>query len=152
MPDLRWPLLIPIAVALVGCGVGEPAATPSTAPDPLAAFPPCGTPPAPVDATGLPPGAEVLLPDEVVVTGVTVDGPAVTVEGYAPAPPLDVRRAYERRHGVEVTLLAVEDEIVEAEVLVSDGTHRAYLTFRPACRTGSTMLGIIGPELDGTEG
>lgn len=77
------------------------------------------------------------------VTSVQEDGPLVTVEGYVELVPIEVRRYYQERPGLE--LFEIEDEIFEAEALYGEGEFRSYVKARAICKTGSDLLVVVGP-------
>lgn len=108
---------------------------------PLTALSTCGPPPAAADVE-LPDG--LVLPEESVVTGTTVNGPLTQVRGYAGRTPVEVRAHYEALAGVDV--LQAEDEVFEAELLVSDGDHRTYVKAVAVCAQGSTLDVLVAPE------
>lgn len=164
-----------VAVALVlaaGCtgGAAARSATPApspavAAPDPSAAaspssagtiggmavdpallgplqLPPCASPPAAV--ADPPPGAT--LPPGAVVTAVQEQGPVTQVMGYVPMTPIQLRVDLQTRAGL--TVLTAEDEVFEAELLVSDGTHRTFLKAQAQCAEGSQFVALVAAELD----
>jgi hypothetical protein len=83
-----------------------------------------------------------------VVTSVAENGPLVTVEGYVEQVPIEVRRYYQERPGLEI--FQIEDEIFEAEALYGEGEFRSYAKARAVCKTGSELLVVVGPA--GTDG
>ncbi len=135
----------PLAAVLVAClGCGAPAVSPLDADpdDPLAALPPCEEPPAGS-------GQEVEgveLPQEAIVGEVTEQPPLVTVRGYSPRTPVQIRRDYAERDDLEVFF--IEDEIYESEAMVGNGTHRTYVKATAVCDRGSRLLMVVAPELD----
>jgi hypothetical protein len=135
----------PLAAVLVAClGCGAPAVSPLDAdPDaPLAALPPCGDLPAGSGQDVL--GVE--LPEEAIVEDVTEEPPLITVTGYAPRTPVQIRRDYAERDDLEVFF--IEDEIYESEAMVGNGTHRTYVKATAVCDRGSRLLMVVAPELD----
>ncbi|MDQ3627248.1 MAG: hypothetical protein M3419_00180 [Actinomycetota bacterium] len=106
---------------------------------PLIALPDCEEPPQPVEADV--PG--LIVPDGAVVTSVQEDGPLVSVEGYVEQTPIEVRIFYQERPGLE--LFEIEDEIFEAEALYGEGEFRSYAKAQATCKTGSTLLVVVGP-------
>lgn len=134
------PLLIAAHVAAACAGGASPA---PAAFDPGAALPPCAEqPPPPV----LPDVAGLVLPEEATVFSVYDVGPLVQAEGVVDLTPAQARRFYEERADLEV--LQVEDEGVEAEILVTDGEHRAFVKVQIACATGSSFTATVGAEAD----
>ena len=158
---LRRVVVLLAVVALVGgCGGGAPAAAPQDpqVADPLTdeqaelndlldqggaieRLPECGAPPPKVRGQR-PRGLE--LPPGSVVQLVEPGEPLATVHGYVELTPVLVRRYYEQRGGL--TVYNVEDEGVESEVLVGNGQARTYVKALATCRTGSTLLAVVGPE------
>ena len=59
------------------------------------------------------------------MTGVTKQDPLVTVQAYVPLTPIQFESAYPKMDGI--TVLLTENEILEAELLVSNGEHRNFL-------------------------
>lgn len=106
---------------------------------PLTALPDCEEPPqaVPADVPGL------VLPDGAVVTSVQEDDPLVTVEAYVEQTPIEVRRFYFERPGLE--MFSIEDEIFEAEVMYGQGEFRSYAKARATCKTGSVLTVVVGP-------
>lgn len=147
-PPVRTPsrcLLIGAATAalLAGCtAAGEQ--QPSGLVDPVAALGACDDAPA---STGeLDDDIAGLLLADVILTRIVEGDPVTEVTGWIAATPVDVKRRYETGQP-GVRLLGSEDELVEAEVLLTDGDHRAYLTFTSVCDEASRFVGIIAPEL-----
>ncbi|HVM21423.1 MAG TPA: hypothetical protein VM307_15795 [Egibacteraceae bacterium] len=127
---------------LAGCG-GDPAPLVDEDLDgPLEALPACTEPPVAVDedVQGL------IAPDGTVVTSANEQGPLVHVTGYAPMTPVQFERAYAELDGIEVLL--TENEVYEAELLVSDGTHRNFVKASATCSEGSQILFVVAPEVD----
>lgn len=144
MPSLRRRGLIPLflVAVLAGCGgADEPFDIDST--EPLSALPACEAPPPPSDDE---PVEGLIVPDGTVVTNVTPQGPLVSVQGYIPLTPIQIRFHYGDRDDVE--LLVLEDEVYEAEVLLASGAHRMYMKANARCDQGSTMQVIVAPEVD----
>lgn len=142
-----------MAVFLPGCGGAsdsgvQPAPVPtalgSVDPvllEPLEHLPPCSSPPAAADVGRI---EGLLLPDDVVITGVTEAGPLTTIEGWVPLTPIQLRVYYQRLDGVQV--LKAEDEVWESESLISDGTHRLFVKAQAQCSTGSLLVAVVAPE------
>lgn len=148
-PWLRVGLAVGLAaVTAAGCGGGDPADGPRALIEPseiFAAYGPCG----PVPNSDVRAPEQAALPSGTIVTSVRQAGPVTRIEGYLPATPLDARAELERRAGIEV--LEVEDEIVEAEVLVTTGTHRTYVQVTVLCETSSRVVAIVAAEADATD-
>jgi hypothetical protein len=130
-----------LALLQASCGADEPFDIDST--EPLAALPACESPPPPSDD---PPVKGLVVPEDTVVTGVTPQGPLTSVQGYIPLTPVQIRFHYTDLPGVE--LIVLEDEVYEAEVLLSSGAHRMYLKATARCDQGSTLQAIVAPEVD----
>lgn len=147
-----------LIVALAGCS-GTPDSTPdgpaSSSPSgtpvdgrpaneggPLESLEPCSDPPDAVAETvkGLtaPPGT--------VLTSVKVKGPTTEALGYTPLTPVDIRHFYQQQPSV--TVLQIEDEIVEAEGLVanSSSSYRTLFKANAICSAGSKMLFVVAAE------
>lgn len=139
--------MLTTVLLVAGCGDGE------RPPSPLAGLPtgagplvtaipdrPCPPPPPPVDeqVEGL------VLPAEAYLTEVVRQGPLVQVRGWVERTPLQLRAEYEQRDDVEV--LTLEDEVVEVETLVSDGTHRTFLRGTALCATASALDGLVAVD------
>ena len=109
---------------------------------PLQALPVCSEPP-PITAEA-PTG--FTAPDGAIVQAVTPQDPLTSVTAYIAKTPEAVRQAYESLDGIEV--LSSEDEIFEAELLVTDGEHRTYVKATAACQQGSHLLAVVAPEAE----
>ncbi len=129
-----------LSAATAGCSGAD--AVPADEGGPLTALPACEAPPSPEVSEAVP-GIE--LPDGAVVQSVERGDPLVTVQGYVPTTPVEVRRYYQQ---TDLEILLIEDEILEAEALVSNGTHRTYVKARAVCAEGSSLLAVVAPELD----
>lgn len=138
-------LLLALGLLVAACGgdatTGFDPNQPATGP--LTALAECDGPP---EAEAFPPVEGATLHPDTTITSVTDQGPLVNVTGYIPITPVNVRLWYEAQDDLE--LIIIEDEIFEAELLVSDGTHRTYVKASAICQTGSTMLGVVAEELD----
>ena len=138
-------LLAALALALVACGGGAaPSFDPNSPPTgPLVALSECDGPPdEPVEADV----EGIELPPDATITSVTPQGPLINLTAYIPVTPVNVRLFYENRDDLEI--LIIEDEIFEAELLVSNGTHRTYVKASAICQTGSTAVIVVAAELD----
>ena len=86
-----------------------------------------------------------------IVTGSTRKRPdderITVVEGYVERLPGDLVKAFEAQKGVQV--LFKEDEGFEAELLVSDGRHRAFWKVVRACPSGSRFTALYSAERSG---
>lgn len=135
------------ALLLASCSPGAapvpaPSAGASPTADTLGALPECTTEPVAIDTTveGL------TLPEGSVVTKVTPQKPLVNVNAYVPMTPAEFERSFQDRDGVEV--LFSENEIYEAEMLISNGRYRNFHKATATCRRGSTVLAVVAPEVD----
>lgn len=135
------------AVLLLGaCGdaaspQGQPPAT-SAAAD-FSSLPVCAEQPSPPPLDEVP---GLTLPGEATVFSVYDVGTLTQAEGVVDLTPVEVRAYYEGRDDLQ--LLNVEDERVEAEILVSDGTHRMFVKAQIACATASNFTATVGTEAD----
>ena len=149
---LRPPLSARIArTVLAALAAGLLAAcAPSSPPDQgaaaLAALPACDDPPAAAAAAAEVPG--LVLPEHAIVTDIASQGPLTQVSGYVAMTPLEVRAWYEDDPGEGVRLLSVEDEVFEAELLLSDQDRRMYLRALALCADGSGLEATVAPAGD----
>lgn len=144
---------VPVLVAgmlLTACG--GPAPSPGATPAPAAsatgsaelnALPPCESPP-PAAANAEVEGLS--LPDGAVITKVAPQKPLTTVNAYVPLTPADFENSFRDKDGV--TILFSENEIYEAEMLISTGAFRNFHKATATCRSGSTVLAVVAPEVD----
>lgn len=86
------------------------------------------------------------LPDDAVVTEVDDQGPLVEFRGYIPLTPVQLRAWFQTQPELEV--LQIEDEIREAEALVTDGAHRQFAKAQAVCEQGSIFIGVVAPEVE----
>jgi len=86
------------------------------------------------------------LPEGALVQTVERGEPLVTVTGFIPQTPVQVRQYYGAAQDLEI--LTLEDEIYEAEVLFSLDGRRTYLRALAACDQGSNLLAVVAPTLD----
>ena len=140
---MRLRLVVLLLAAVVATACGEPAAP---APDldttgPLTALAPCQSPPA--STTEAPEG--LIVPDGVVVTKVTPQKPLINVAAYVDMTPVQFEAAFKSMD--DITVLMSENEVFEAELLISDGTHRNFLKAAATCQTGSQLIIVVAPEL-----
>lgn len=61
--------------------------------------------------------------------------------------PVEVREYYAQLDDLQIIL--IEDEVYEAEVLLSDGEHRSYIEALAQCARGSRFLVVVAPEGEG---
>jgi hypothetical protein len=144
---LRLALAVTVlAGAAAGCGGGKKgAATDATlAPGDspvLQALPDCKAPPAAGAATA-PPG--IILPASVVIIAVEPQAGLIRVSGYIPITPGAMRAEVTNRPGVRV--ITSEDEVFEAEALLTDGTMRTFVKARATCKAGSELVALVAAE------
>lgn len=145
-----WPhrvlVVVALSVGLAGCAdppSAQPQPTPqATADGQLAGLPDCPPPPA---ASG--DQVEGLTaPADTVVTGVQEQQPLTNVTGYSPMTPAQFEASF--RTMDDVTILLSENEVFEAELLVTNGTHRTFLKATATCKQGSSVLAVVAPEVD----
>ena len=153
----RGLILALVLAPLVGCAVDQPppttatvsappgataaAPTASVADGPLPGFPPCTEAPAsnvPVpEGMTLPPGASLATSRD--------EPPLTYVDGFVPMTPVQVRLWYEESG---LTVILGEDEGLESEMLVSDGTHRTFIKTLARCDRGSDFVAVVAPETE----
>lgn len=142
MGPLRAAVIVVAGLGILACSDPQPALNRQGDPlGPLEALSDCEGLPA---AGGEAPQG-LLLPDGAVIQKVTPQGPLVNVTAYVPMTPVQFEQTY-RDLGVEI--LITENEIYEAELLVSDGTHRNFLKAAALCKEGSSVLAVVAPEVD----
>jgi hypothetical protein len=148
---MRWVL----AVMLVVCAAcADPPAPPNGDPgalDPadaalLASLPAC------TDQHRPDPGPEdevegLVLPPDGYLTSVRPAGALTQAEAWADMNPIAIRRFYQYHLG-DLKPLNVEDEVLEAEVLMESHTHRFFVKAVAVCQTGSALTAVIGPRGD----
>lgn len=132
-------------------GTQADAATDETIPEvhpghlePLQSLPECQPPPAPAETE---PADLVVLPSQAVVTDATDDGPLQQVSGYIALAPAQILAFYLEQEGLEV--LHVENEVFDAEVLVTDGQRRVFVNTQALCPQGSRFIAYVVPEEGG---
>ena len=113
---------------------------------PLTALAECDDP---LDQEPHDPVAGAELHPEAVVDSVTPQGPLTTLTAYVPVTPVNIRLWYEQRDDLEIII--IEDEVFEAELLVSNGEYRTYVKASAICQTGSTMVATVAEELSAAE-
>lgn len=147
---LRCVAALLAGMLLTACGGPAPApgdtpaptASASGAPE-LSALAACQAPPAPAadaEVEGL------SLPDGAVVTKVTPQKPLITVNAYVPMTPAAFESSFQDLDGVKI--LFSENEIYEAEMLISNGAFRNFHKATATCRNGSTVMAVVAPEVD----
>ena len=136
------PLVLAALVAAACADGGVPAA--QQTPDlmgPLEALPPCEAPP---EGTG-----EVvkglIAPEGLIITNVRVQKPLTNVTAYIEQTPVQFEAAYTERS--DITIISSENEVFEAEMLISDGKYRNYFKAAAMCDKASQLLIVIAPEI-----
>ena len=142
-----------LAAAVLLAGLTACANQPAVQPPPAAAVPTAGgseltaladcpsPPPASVDTV-----EGMTAPPGTVVTKVVQQDPLTNVNGYVPMTPAQFEASF--RTLEEVTILLSENEVYEAELLITNGTHRTFFKATATCRRGSTLLAVVAPEVD----
>ena len=142
MTRARIAFVLAAMLVLVACSDPQPAVNAKGDPmGPLEALADCDQTPA---ANGEAPEG-LLLPDGAVIQDVTPQGPLVNVTAYVEMTPVQFQQTYDDR-GLEI--LVSENEIFEAELLVSDGKYRNFLKAAALCKKGSSVLAVVAPEVD----
>lgn len=138
-----WAVVVCLGALTACSGAGSSFASDATGP--LTALPECAPAPPEVEVDpGLLEGAE--LPEGAVLTSALAQDPIVNLTAYVDGTPVEVRNEFELRRGIDI--IVIEDEVFEAELLVSNGTHRTYLRVGATCSTGSTLIAVVAPELE----
>lgn len=148
MPKRVVPALC-LLLGLLACD-GQPQAQPSqaapvptaTASGQLPALPDCPPPPAAAgeDVEGL------VVPDGTVVTKIQEQKPLTNVTAFTPLTPAQFERSFLDMD--DITVLLNENEIYEAELLITTGTHRTFFKATATCKQGSSLLAVVAPEVD----
>ena len=94
------------------------------------------------------PGAEeevegLVLPPDGYLTSVQPFGALTQAEAWVDLNPVEIRRFYQYHLGT-LKPLDVEDEVLEAEVLMESHTHRFFVKAVAVCQTGSSLTAVIG--------
>lgn len=127
------------ATVLAACGQAPP--DPTATDLDLSAYPPCASQPAPPTLPEVP---GLVLPPSATPFSSHSLGPLTQVEGVVPMTPLQVRAFYEDHPALDV--ITAEDERIETEVLVGDGTHRMFVKAQIVCAGGSNLVVTVGDE------
>lgn len=85
----------------------------------------------------------LVLPEGAVVTRVTPVDPLTNVQGYVPMTPVQVRAFYQTQQ--DLTIVSVEDEVHESEVLADVGENRLFVKSQAVCELGSIFVAIVAP-------
>jgi len=107
---------------------------------PLTALGPCQPAPPAVEGG---PVEGLVMPDGAVLTSIEGTGPITQVQGYIPMTPVQIRVDYQRRGDVQI--LQVEDEIREAEVLLTADDRRVFVKAQALCEEGSLFVAVVAP-------
>ena len=130
-----------VVVACAACSQAPPAAAPRDPSGPLEALAECSAP-APAVTEGV---EGLILPEGALVQQVTPSNPLTNIAAYVEMTPVEFEQHYRNREGIEV--LIGENEIYEAEMLVSDGTYRNFLKATAVCARGVQIIGVVAPEV-----
>ncbi len=137
-----------VAVGCRGSGTGEPFLSAADG-GPVSALPPCEAPPLPEGSVEPDLLRGVELPPGSVITKAKRKKPVTNFGGYLAMTPVQARQYYQGRGDLEILL--IEDEITESEMLVSNGGHRTFAKFRSVCDRGSSLVGVVAPEIQNDE-
>ena len=85
----------------------------------------------------------LVLPPEAVVVRVTPADPLTNVQGYVEMTPVQLRAFYQRHPAV--TVVSVEDEGFEAEVLFEADDRRVFVKAQAVCELGSLFVAVSSP-------
>lgn len=142
MTRARLAAVLAAMLALVACSDPQPAVNGKGDPmGPLEALADCEQTPT---ADGQAPEG-LLLPEGAVIQDVTPQGPLVNVTAYVEMTPVEFQQTYD---DLDLEILVSENEIFEAELLVSDGEYRNFLKAAALCKRGSSVLAVVAPEVD----
>lgn len=158
MPRLRVPTLLTLAALAAGCASTPPSVTDDATgamfantqeriASVLAGLPPCGADPDEQEVGEVP---GLVLPDGAVPLKAAVDGPLTTVDAWVGLNPVEVKQWYESSTLGVLKALMVEDEILEAELLMESRTHRLYIKAQSACRDASRLWVVVAEHGAGT--
>lgn len=148
MRSWGWLPVLGIGAVLPACATAPPVPAPAPSATaagpfgPLVALPACETPPA-ASAQAV---EGLVLPDGSVVLKVQKQDPLTTVTAFTPFTPAQFEATYAKND--DLTVLLTENEVYEAELLVSNGTHRNFLKATATCSLGSQVLAVVAPEVD----
>ncbi|MGI9016513.1 MAG: hypothetical protein ACR2HR_05305 [Euzebya sp.] len=139
-----------LIVLLAGCEVGSaPVATSATPTSidpallqPLTALGECTDAPASTAQDDDVPG--LVLPVGAVLTNVTRTDPVISVEGWVPLTPIQLRVFYAEDTDLEI--VQTEDEIWEAEILAINGDRRVFVKAQAICQDASLFVAVVAPE------
>ena len=128
---------LPSALATPGAGAPIPNAERQ---QPLRALGACDDPPRPSDDDEV---AGLVLPDGAVVTQVSPAEPLTNVTGYLTMTPVQARAFYQQHP--DLTIISVEDEGFEAEVLYQVDDWRVFVKSQAVCELGSVFVAVVSP-------
>ena len=128
----------PTALATPGAGAAIPGKERLR---PLTDLGPCSTPPPARETKDV---AGLILPSKAVPVRVTPADPLTNVQGYVAMTPVQLRAFYQRHP--DVTVISVEDEDFEAEVLFAAEDRRVFVKAQAVCELGSVFVAVVSPE------
>ena len=132
-----------VGLSLVACQAEQPTDPASRDPaGPLEALAPCAAPPEPTAD----PVEGLIVPEETILQQVTPSDPLINVGAYVAMTPVEFEQYY--RGLADIEILVGENEIYEAELLVSDGTYRNFLKATAVCDRGVQIIAVVAPEVD----
>jgi hypothetical protein len=136
---VRRTALVVVAALAVSCADETPRRIDVSGP--LKNLPPCEE-----FGRGRKPVEGLVVPESAVVKGVVTRGPTRNVRGFIPLTPVQIRKYYEERSDLEI--LAIEDEIYEAEALVKSRGFRTFIKANAICDRGSRFIAVVASELE----
>lgn len=136
-------LAVLVGLSLLACQGEQPAEPASRGPaGPLEALAPCTAPPEPTAD----PVEGLIVPEKTIVQQVTPSDPLVNVGAYAAMTPVEFEQYYRTLDDIEI--LVGENEVYEAELLISDGAYRNFLKATAVCDRGVQIIAVVAPEVD----
>ena len=85
----------------------------------------------------------LILPPGAILTEVTPVDPLTNTTGYVTMTPVQVRAFYQQHPAV--TIISVEDESFEAEILYEADDRRVFLKAQAVCELGSIFVAVVSP-------
>ena len=128
---------LPSALATPGASAPVPNAERQ---QPLRALGRCDDPPQPLDDAEVP---GLVLPEGTVVTQVSPAQPLTNITGYFTMTPVQARAFYQEHP--DLTIISVEDEGFEAEVLYQVDDWRVFVKSQAVCELGSVFVAVVSP-------
>jgi hypothetical protein len=129
-----------IAMFVVACGPEEPPRIDVSGP--LENLPPCEE----EFGRGKKPVQGLIVPEGAVIKRVVSRGPTRNIRGFIPLTPVQIRKHYEGRSDLQI--LAIEDEIYEAEALITARGFRTFIKAEAVCDQGSRFIAVVASELE----